>query len=420
MEQLLRILSYTLPAGRLYGIPLRINWLLLLFVPSLMGPYLAGLARAGDARYALFDALLAAAYIGVLYGSIVLHELGHCWGYRLTGIAIREIQLTPFGGVAVGDDSPRGPRAELLVVALGPAVSALLALAATLAAWGAGAMIRAAVPAAAGGLAPGAGPGAAWWIAQWVVSVLRMTAALNTTLLLFNLLIPVFPLDGARLWRAGLSLRFHPQRVTLAMARIGLWTCGALALAWLLRIRLPVLGDVGPWMFLMMIFGVQECLNTLRMLEWHEVYPSWHAAGSGRDSRPLYFEGPAMEDAARMARRDLGPMAWLAGGAWSFRFRVAKGPVAVDSAGRDVPPRAGARTVDRESAAKKRVRPAGTAAATGAPPAPAAGGEIRMIAPDPATLSDPVEVRKLMNAAARAEDFALAARLKKRLAELEG
>ena len=106
---------------------------------------------------------------------IVLHELGHAIVGRAQGMNIRGITLFLFGGVAELQDEPRSAGTEFLMAIAGPVVSAVLAFLFWLAATS--------VTAAAAGV------------------VLLYLAEINLIVLVFNL-VPAFPLDGGRVFRA--------------------------------------------------------------------------------------------------------------------------------------------------------------------------------------------------------------------------
>lgn len=114
----------------------------------------------------------------LLFFSVVLHEIGHSYVARRSGIRILGIRLFIFGGVAQMDREPPSPEIELKVALAGPAVSAALALLFTLFA----------DIAAAGGLQP-------------VSAVMAFLSRANTAMVVFNL-IPGFPMDGGRVLRA--------------------------------------------------------------------------------------------------------------------------------------------------------------------------------------------------------------------------
>lgn len=113
-----------------------------------------------------------------LFGIVFIHELGHAAAANGFGWKIREIQLTPFGGVAEVDDAGSIPaREEAIVAACGPAMNLIMIGFAYAMEWF--------------GLWTDA------WVSYWIHA--------NALLMLFNLL-PVLPLDGGKLLQSGLSL----------------------------------------------------------------------------------------------------------------------------------------------------------------------------------------------------------------------
>lgn len=134
-----------------------------------------------------------------LFGSIVLHELGHAKVAETQGVPMKGITLFIFGGVAEMTQEPPSAKAEFLVAIAGPIVSVIVGLI-CLGAWYAG------------------------QTAEWPVSVTAVLAYLgiiNLVLVAFNM-IPAFPLDGGRvlrsiLWAAKKNLKWA-TRVT---SRIG-------------------------------------------------------------------------------------------------------------------------------------------------------------------------------------------------------
>ena len=114
-----------------------------------------------------------------LFVSILLHELSHAVLAQRYGLPIRGITLFLFGGVAEMGDEPADPRSELIIAGAGPLASLVIA-------------------------------GIFWgltWVGlttSWPVVVTSVTgylAFLNVVLAVFNLL-PAFPLDGGRVFRA--------------------------------------------------------------------------------------------------------------------------------------------------------------------------------------------------------------------------
>jgi Zn-dependent protease/predicted transcriptional regulator len=125
-------------------------------------------------RLALATALATAL---LFFGSIVLHELGHSLVAIRRGVPVRDITLFIFGGVAQTEKDADSAASEFLIAIAGPLVSVALAalfyaLYLLAAPWS-----EAAATACA-------------WLAQ-----------INLMVALFNLL-PGFPLDGGRVFRA--------------------------------------------------------------------------------------------------------------------------------------------------------------------------------------------------------------------------
>src|SRR6201987_6343817 len=85
--------SWSIPAGRLFGIEIRIHLtflFLLVFVWSTE-------SAAQDATAALRGLGL----VGIIFGSVVLHELGHALVARGSGIPAKGIILLPIGGITI-------------------------------------------------------------------------------------------------------------------------------------------------------------------------------------------------------------------------------------------------------------------------------------------------------------------------------
>ncbi|HXU81650.1 MAG TPA: M50 family metallopeptidase [Polyangia bacterium] len=161
--------------GSLLGFSIRLNLSLLL----LLGAVFLWMGRVPGVLAVLF-----------LFGSVVLHELGHSVMARRLGVRIASIDLHFFGGAARMVDMPRSARDEIAIAAAGPAVSFAL-----------GAL----------GLVLGAVTGA---------GLLTQLGWVNVVLGAFNLL-PVFPSDGGRILRALLAPRRGLVAATDLAVKIG-------------------------------------------------------------------------------------------------------------------------------------------------------------------------------------------------------
>ena len=147
------------------------------------------------------DVAVGLAFVGMLFGIVVLHELGHALMARRFGIGTSDITLLPIGGVARLIRMPEEPRQEFLVALAGPAVN--VALAALLAAVAAVSDVS-----LTGGInILGGHP-------------LRNLFWVNVGLALFNM-VPAFPMDGGRVLRSLLAMRLGHPRATRIAATVG-------------------------------------------------------------------------------------------------------------------------------------------------------------------------------------------------------
>jgi Zn-dependent protease len=191
--------------GTLLGFPVEINltFLLLLGVVLIWFGGLAGLF-----------------VVGIAFGSVLLHELGHAVVARRLGVRVSGIELHFFGGAAKMIELPRSANHEIAIAAAGPAVSLVLA-----------------------GLGLGLGAMTGVWL-------LAVVGWINLTIALFNL-IPALPMDGGRILRAALTRKMDFVRATdvsVTIARgfaIALAAFGLYAGAYQLLLLAPFLWVLG-------------------------------------------------------------------------------------------------------------------------------------------------------------------------------
>jgi Zn-dependent protease len=193
--------SWSIPVGRLFGIEIRIHLtflFLLVFVWSTE-------ANSQDPTAVLRGLGL----VGIIFGSVVLHELGHALVARGSGIPAKSIMLLPIGGITMLDEAQTIPdplnawKRDVRISIAGPLVNLVIA--------GVAALILIAVI-----------PGFSLMARPLMHSnaLLRSIVWANIYLGMFNLL-PAYPMDGGRVLRAFFSRQMDIVQATQRALRIG-------------------------------------------------------------------------------------------------------------------------------------------------------------------------------------------------------
>jgi Zn-dependent protease len=116
-----------LQIGSLFGIPIYIDssWFLILGFVTLInaGDVNASNLSGGSPLVGWLAGFLLAL---LLFGSVLLHELGHSLVARSQGIKVNSITLFLFGGIASIERESKSPKEALLVAIAGPIVSLIL------------------------------------------------------------------------------------------------------------------------------------------------------------------------------------------------------------------------------------------------------------------------------------------------------
>jgi Zn-dependent protease len=268
--------------GKAFGIPLYVHPTLLL-VPALV---LADQWADGWFNVLMWTALVAAAY-----SCVVLHEFGHALAARAFGVRTRDITLYPIGGVARLERMPERPPQEIAVALAGPAVN--LVLAGLLLPLAVGAVLLAG-PRAETLLVFSLGDNPVLLAARFAYLLM----ASNVGLLLFNL-IPAFPMDGGRVFRAVLALFLDRVRATAVASAVGLVLAGLFVLVGLTSIftgfGTPLLALVGVFVAFagrMELWAVRRQAEEARRAAWVQelptervppLWPTFHDAGPAAD-----------------------------------------------------------------------------------------------------------------------------------------
>ncbi len=193
--------SWSIPVGRLFGIEIRIHLTFLFLLVFLFSTE----AATQDAT----AALRVLGLFGIVFGSVVLHELGHALVARGSGIPAKGIILLPIGGVTILDEAHAIPdpinawKRDIRIAAAGPLVNLCIAGLSAL-------ILLAAIP----GFSLTARP------LLHSSALLRSIVWSNLYLGLFNLL-PAYPMDGGRVLRAVFARRADMVQATQRAVRIG-------------------------------------------------------------------------------------------------------------------------------------------------------------------------------------------------------
>jgi len=171
------MIGRVIPLGRIAGIPIGLDSSWFLIFALVTWTLASGYYPAEFKGWPVWEYWVMGALTAVLFfASVLLHELSHSLVARPLGTSVRGITLFIFGGVSQLAGGTASASREFLIAVAGPAASLLLA-----------AVFRLLEPAASG--------------AAPAVALLRYLAYINAILGLFNL-VPGFPLDGGRVFKA--------------------------------------------------------------------------------------------------------------------------------------------------------------------------------------------------------------------------
>jgi Zn-dependent protease len=251
-------------------------------IPVYISPYwfvIAGVfifVYANDLAWTFHGAtrfVVAAAFVVLLYLSVLVHELSHSVVARGFGLPVRRILLYPLGGFSEIEREPQTPGREFLVSAAGPALSLLLA---------------------AGG-----------WGLTHVVAAGTIGGTLISQLMWANLvvggfnLLPGLPLDGGRMLRAVIwKVTGRPGTSTIAAA----WAGRVLALGlFVLVLAPPVEARIGGdlvtvvWLAVIAAFMWTGAGQAIKATRFRERLPALQARRLARKAVSVAADTPLAE-----------------------------------------------------------------------------------------------------------------------------
>jgi Zn-dependent protease/CBS domain-containing protein len=187
----------TLKLGRIFGIPIGVNYSWFVFFAVATGTLAVVYFPDAYPNWSTGTAVALGFVTSLLFfASVVAHELAHSAVSIRNGIPVQSITLFIFGGVARISQEMRKPKVELLMALAGPACSIGLAVFF----------------------------GSIWLLVdnnEQIQALSECLLAINISLALFNL-VPGFPMDGGRVLRAILwRISGDFKRATKIAATVG-------------------------------------------------------------------------------------------------------------------------------------------------------------------------------------------------------
>jgi Zn-dependent protease len=215
--------------------------------------------------------IVAAAFVLLLYASVLVHELAHCVVALHYDLPVRRVLLYPLGGYSEIEQEPATPGREALVSGAGPLISLVLA-------------------------------GLGYALAKLIAT--GMPHDLITQLFLANLIVGIFnllpglPLDGGRIFRAGVW-KITGKQVTATIAAA--WAGRVLAIV---IVGLALIGQRRSgsflslyWLWLLVIAGFIWIQSTqaIRAARIRERLPAVSARRLARPALPVAASLPLAE-----------------------------------------------------------------------------------------------------------------------------
>jgi Zn-dependent protease len=256
--------------GRPFGIPVYISpyWFVIAGIFIVVDANALASTYHGSTRF-----VVAAAFVVLLYLSVLVHELSHSLVARGYGLPVRRILLYPLGGFSEIEQEPQTPGREFLVSAAGPALS--LALAA-----GGYGLIHVVS-------------------ADTIVGTLvRQLMWANLIVGAFNLL-PGLPLDGGRMLRAVIwKVTGRPATSTIAAAWAGrVLAVGLFALVLAPPVESRIGGDTFSllWVAVIAVFMWTGAGQAIKATRFRERLPALQARRLARKAVSVAADTPLAE-----------------------------------------------------------------------------------------------------------------------------
>lgn len=186
--------------ARIAGIDVKVHWTFLILLGWFFFSYYRETSQVESGLYGI-------GFVLAVFACVIAHEYGHALMARKYGIRTRDITLLPIGGLASLERIPEKPSEELMVALAGPAVNVVIAAVLYIYMAVTGQLVN---------------------LANYTETISSLDPvyfaenlfAVNLILVLFNL-IPAFPMDGGRVLRALLAMRWDRAKATRFAAGVG-------------------------------------------------------------------------------------------------------------------------------------------------------------------------------------------------------
>lgn len=280
--------SWALPLYRVGGILVRIHLLYIVFIVTQL-IWRVNPAVVGWPQTIFF---LSSGFVFVL-----LHEYGHCLACRMVGGEADEILMWPLGGLAMCVP-PNDWKSHLITTVCGPLVNVVLAgaIGATMLALGAGwesVLINPFEPWRSVMADPWHTVNAAYW-----KHFLFAAYIANVYLVLFNVCLPMFPMDGGRILQELLWWRLGKRKATTIAVNVGLVAAVCVGVFAFTIENQTLLGIA--------LFAGLTCFNERRKLSFIDDQPDWAvAAGPTRDERRKYDSALKAQERERQKQAEV-------------------------------------------------------------------------------------------------------------------
>ncbi|HKK89108.1 MAG TPA: site-2 protease family protein [Saprospiraceae bacterium] len=245
--------------GTYFGIPVYLHWSFFLLIAYIVyDSYRRGMDQVNILWFVLLTL--------TIFMCVTLHEFGHALTAKKYQITTKDIILSPIGGVARLKNMPKFWHQEFLIALAGPAVNVVISILLGLYLYISGTGIPEQMESIAGSIRN---------------NFLFLVLVTNVFLVIFNM-IPAFPMDGGRVFRALLSIPFGRLKATLVAARIG-QALAILFMAYSMYQAQPIHLVIGIFIF----FAASAELRSVQYDSWLETLV---AADMGEPAPGIFSE----------------------------------------------------------------------------------------------------------------------------------